>query len=86
MDDAEVQQREAMIRAITGVAYAVLSVRDEVAAAALDREDPERGRLRAHAEEMARREEWRAKTVYTHDPASAKDHDDAISVKITVTG
>ncbi len=36
--------------------------------------------------EIKRREDWRDKIIYTIDPASAKDHDDAISVEKTKDG
>ncbi len=37
-------------------------------------------------EEFKRREDWREKVIYTIDPASAKDHDDAVSVEETESG
>jgi ribonuclease R len=36
--------------------------------------------------EISRREDWRDRVIYTIDPASAKDHDDAISVETTKGG
>ncbi len=38
------------------------------------------------AEELARREDWRERLVITIDPATAKDHDDAIWVEKTPNG
>ena len=37
-------------------------------------------------EEIKKREDWRKTTIYTIDPASAKDHDDAVSVEKTKDG
>lgn len=46
----------------------------------------EDGTIDIAEEEIARREDWRKEMIFTIDPATAKDHDDAVGVRLLGNG